>query len=146
MAKAAKKTTKKTTKVAKTAKAPAASTRTAKTAKTAKTVKKTAKKAPSANKPLTKSEIYNYMADKVGITRQQAKMFFDEQAELAYVQVKKNPKGFTVPGIGKMVIRDRKARMGRNPRTGEPIKIKAKKTLKFSIAKPAKDALDPAKK
>ena len=130
MAKTAKKTTaaspKKTTK---------------KTTKSAKTAK-----APSPNKPLSKTEVYTYMADKVGITKQQAKAFFDEQAELAYVQTKKNDKGFTIPGIGKMVITQRKARMGRNPQTGESIKIPAKKALKFRIAKPAKDALAPAKK
>ena len=113
--------------------------------KTTKTAKKVAK-APSANKPLTKTEVYSYMADKVGITKQQAKQFFEEQADLAYVQTKKNDKGFTIPGIGKMVITQRKARMGRNPQTGESIKIPAKKALKFRIAKPAKDALAPAKK
>ena len=133
MAKAAKKTAKKAP-VKKTAK------------KTTSSSSSSAAKPPSANKPLTKTEVYAYMADKVGITKQQAKQFFDEQAELAYVQVKKNDKGFTIPGIGKLVITHRKARMGRNPQTGESIKIAAKKALKFRIAKPAKDALEPAKK
>ena len=54
--------------------------------------------------------------------------------------------GFTVPGLGKLVKVRRKARMGRNPATGEAIKIKAKTVLKFRIAKAAKDAVVPTKK
>ena len=54
--------------------------------------------------------------------------------------------GFTIPGLGKLVVVNRKARMGRNPATGEQIKIPAKRVLKFRIAKAAKDAITPAKK
>jgi DNA-binding protein HU-beta len=108
--------------------------------------KKVAKKAPSANKPMTKTEVYAYLADKVGITKQQARSFFDEQAELAYNQAKKNDKGFTVPGIGKLVVVKRGPRTFRNPQTGEPVKKPASKALKFRIAKPAKDAVLPAGK
>ena len=54
--------------------------------------------------------------------------------------------GFTIPGLGKLVIVRRKARWGRNPATGEKIRIKAKKALKFRVAKAAKDAIVPAKK
>jgi DNA-binding protein HU-beta len=53
---------------------------------------------------------------------------------------KEAKKGFTIPGLGKLVVVQRKARMGRNPQTGEPIKIPAKRALKFRIAKAAKDA------
>jgi DNA-binding protein HU-beta len=62
---------------------------------------------------------------------------------LAYRQAKNQ---FTIPGIGKLVLVDRKARMGRNPATGEQIKIPAKKVLKFRVAKAAKDAILGAKK
>jgi len=60
--------------------------------------------------------------------------------ELAYQQVKKNGE-FVVPGIGKLVKVDRKARMGRNPATGEQIQIPAKTVVKFRVAKAAKDAV-----
>ncbi len=118
--------------------------------KVTKAVKKVVKKAapakaPSPNKPMTKNEIYAYMADKVGISKQQARSFFEEQADLAYLQAKKNEKGFTVPGIGKLIIVKRGPRTFRNPQTGEPVKKPASKALKFRIAKPAKDAVLPAK-
>ena len=53
---------------------------------------------------------------------------------------------FVLPGIGRLVRVDRKARMGRNPATGEAIKIAAKKVVKFRIAKAAKEAIVPPKK
>jgi DNA-binding protein HU-beta len=53
---------------------------------------------------------------------------------------------FVLPGIGRLVRMDRKARMGRNPATGEAIKIPAKKVVKFRGAKAAKDALVPPQK
>ena len=65
-----------------------------------------------------------------------------QMTELAYREAKI---GFTLPGIGKLVVMQRKARKGRNPATGEAIKIPAKKVLKFRIAKAAKDAITPAK-
>ena len=65
---------------------------------------------------------------------------------LAATAYKEAKKGFTIPGIGKLVVVARKARMGRNPATGETIRIKAKKVLKFRIAKAAKDAVCPPKK
>lgn len=124
----------------------------------AKVAKKTAKKAPAksaapaakkpkmptaaAGKAMTKTEIANYMAETVGITKQQAKQFFEAQAELAYHQAKKNEKGFTVPGLGKLVVRKRAARtmvMPFGPDKGKTKKIPAKKALKFTISKQAKD-------
>jgi DNA-binding protein HU-beta len=59
-------------------------------------------------------------------------------AEVAYKEAKNT---FTLPGLGKLVLVQRKARMGRNPATGEAIKIKAKKVVKFRVAKAAKDAI-----
>lgn len=114
-----------------------------------KTTKKTAKKAPSPNQPMTKSEVQAYMADKVGITKQQAKQFFEEQANLAYIQAKKNDKGFTIPGIGKLVVAKRAPRtmtMQFGPKKGQQVKVPAKKTPKFRVSKQAKDALVPGGK
>lgn len=62
----------------------------------------------------------------------------------AIAQVKKNGL-FVIPGIGRLVRVDRKARMGRNPATGESIKIPAKKVVKFRVAKANKEAIVPSK-
>lgn len=94
-------------------------------------------------KPMTKSQIAGALADKVGVTKKVATTFLDELTALAYREAKV---GFTVNGIGKLVVTSRKARMGRNPQTGEAIKIPAKKTLKFRVAKACKDAVFPPKK
>ena len=97
----------------------------------------------TAKKPMTKSQILAALADKTGLTKRDITAVVDELAALAYKQAKV---GFTVPGLGKLVVVKRKARMGRNPATGESIKIPAKTVLKFRIAKAAKDAVVPAKK
>lgn len=89
-------------------------------------------------KGMTKSQIADYLADKVGITKKVASQFLEELASLAYKEAKNV---FTLPGIGKLKLANRKARMGRNPQTGEPIKIPAKRVVKFRIAKAAKDAI-----
>lgn len=91
-----------------------------------------------AKGPMTKSQIIEHLAAKAEIKKTQAKMIMDELAELAYKEAKK---GFTVPGLGKIVLVQRKARKGRNPQTGEAIKIPAKKVVKFRVAKAAKDAI-----
>lgn len=91
-----------------------------------------------AAKPLTKSQIVADIADKTGITKKQAKAGIEELTALAYKNAKN---GFTLPGIGKLVLVQRKARMGRNPATGASIKIPAKKVVKFRVAKAAKDAI-----
>ena len=99
-----------------------------------------------AEKALTKSQIAAHFAEKFGISRRQAVDILDEVANLAYAETKKKGE-FTVPGIGKLVKQARKARMGRNPATGEAIKIPAKTVMKFRVAKAAKDAiLPPVKK
>ena len=89
-------------------------------------------------KAMTKSQILKTLAEKVDIPKKQATAFMEELAVLAYKEAKN---GFTIPGLGKLVVVHRKARMGRNPMTGESIKIPAKKVLKFRIAKAAKDTV-----
>ncbi|MCC6140781.1 MAG: HU family DNA-binding protein [Nitrospira sp.] len=89
-------------------------------------------------KSMTKSQIADYMAQKSGLTKKAAVQMMDDFAALAYREAKNV---FTVPGIGKLVLANRKARMGRNPQTGEPIKIPAKRVVKFRVAKVAKDAI-----
>ena len=84
------------------------------------------------------------MAEKLEMSKKEVNHFFDAFSGLAYTETKKNG-SFVVPGIGKLVLAKRKARMGRNPATGEAIKIKAKTVLKFRIAKAAKDAITPTK-
>jgi DNA-binding protein HU-beta len=98
-----------------------------------------------AKKPMTKSQIVGHFAKKFDIPKKTASAFIDEVAELAVAETKKSG-AFTVPGIGKLVISKRKARMGRNPATGEPIKIPAKTVVKMRVAKAAKDAIVPPKK
>jgi DNA-binding protein HU-beta len=104
--------------------------------------KKPAAKA-AAKKPMSKTELVGTLAEKTGLTKKQVNEVLLQQAELAYKEAKT---GFAIPGIGKLVLVQTKARMGRNPSTGEPIKIPAKKVLKFRIAKAAKDAVVPPKK
>ena len=97
----------------------------------------------AAKKPMTKAQIVTKLADTTGLNKKQVTEVLTAMAELAYREAKT---GFTIPGVGKLVVVSRKARTGRNPATGEPIKIPAKKVLKFRIAKAAKDAITPPKK
>jgi DNA-binding protein HU-beta len=78
-------------------------------------------------KSMTKSQIADYLAGKAGITKKGAVQILDDFAAL--------------PGIGKLKLANRKARIGRNPQTGEEIKIPAKRVVKFRVAKAAKDAI-----
>ncbi|MCG3178855.1 MAG: DNA-binding protein HU 1 [Phycisphaerae bacterium] len=93
-------------------------------------------------KPLTKSQVAAALAEKCGCSKKQSKEFLENLACLAYKEAKK---GFTLPGLGKLVLVNRKARVGRNPQTGEEIQIPAKKVVKFRVAKAAKDAILGAK-
>lgn len=97
----------------------------------------------AAAKPLTQAQIITKLSEAQGLTKAQTKEFLNSLSELAYKEAKQ---GFTIPGIGKLVVVKRKARKGRNPQTGETIKIPAKTVLKFRISKSAKDAVVPAKK
>jgi DNA-binding protein HU-beta len=89
-------------------------------------------------KGMTKSQVAEYLAGKSSITKKAAAQILEELANLAYKEAKNV---FTLPGIGKLKLANRKARMGRNPQTGEPIKIPAKRVVKFRVAKAAKDAI-----
>jgi DNA-binding protein HU-beta len=89
-------------------------------------------------KPKTKSQIIAGVAESVGIAKKQAAAALCALVDMAY---KGAADGFMIPGLGKLVKVRRKARMGRNPATGEQIKIPAKTVLKFRIAKAAKDAV-----
>lgn len=89
-------------------------------------------------KPMTKSQIADQVAKKADITKKAAVQILDDLAALAYKEAKNN---FTLPGLGKLVLVNRKARMGRNPQTGAAIKIPAKRVVKFRVAKACKDAV-----
>ena len=95
-------------------------------------------------KPLTKSQIVAALAEKNELSKKQAAAFLDSLQELAIGQAKKVGK-FVLPGFGILRKANRKARMGRNPATGEPIKIPAKTVCKFRVAKPLRDAVVPKK-
>ena len=87
---------------------------------------------------MTKSQVYATLADKSGLSKKQVRAFLDDLADLAYQEA---PNGFTIPGIGKLVLVNRAARMGRNPATGETIQIPAKKVVKFRVAKACKESV-----
>ena len=89
-------------------------------------------------KAMTKSQITEHLAGKVAVTKKSAGEFLDALAALAHKEAKNT---FTMPGIGKLVLVNRKARMGRNPQTGEAIKIPAKRVVKFRVAKACKDSV-----
>jgi len=96
-------------------------------------------------KKLTQTQIIKELAESTGIANKLAKQFLETYAALAVRETKKNGV-FVLPGLGRLVRADRKARIGRNPATGEAIKIPAKKVVKFRIAKAVKDAIVPPKK
>jgi len=95
-------------------------------------------------KPMTKAQILGELADKLEMTKKDVNGFIETLTELACKETKKKG-SFTLPGIGKLVLQKRKARMGRNPQTGEEIKIKAKTVVKFRVAKACKDTIVPPK-
>ena len=94
-------------------------------------------------KALSKSQIAAEIAEKNGISKKTAVEILEQIADLAYKNAKNT---FTLPGLGKLVLVNRKARIGRNPATGESIKIAAKRVVKFRVAKAAKDAILGVKK
>ncbi len=91
-------------------------------------------------KGMTKSETLNALAEKTGKTRKEVGEMLDAIVNLAYAEAKSKGE-FTIPGLGKLLKKHRDARMGRNPATGESIKIPAKTVCKFRVAKAAKDAI-----
>ena len=94
---------------------------------------------------MTKSQVVAHLADKAGIPKKTAASVLAELISLATKEAKSSGQ-FVVPGLGKAVKANRKARMGRNPQTGEAIKIPAKTVVKFRLAKAFKDAVVPPKK
>lgn len=103
-----------------------------------------ATKAAPGKKRMTQSEVVNYFSESTGMKRAQVKEFFEELCSLAAREVKSNGE-FVLPGFGKLVKSERKAREGRNPATGETIQIPAKTTLKFRVGKGMKDTVLPKK-
>ncbi len=101
--------------------------------------------AKKVSKPMTKSQLMAHLAEKTELPKKKVAEVYDELLTVAHKEAKKEH-GFTLPGLGKLVVTKRSARKGRNPQTGEEIRIPAKKALKFRIAKAAKDAVLPQKK
>src|SRR5574337_706615 len=100
------------------------------------------KKVTNNKKPMSKNTMLKTLADNTGMSKKEVVGVIDELMALAYREA---PKGFTFPGLGKLLLKDRKKRKGRNPRTGESIIIPAKKVVKFRLAKAAKEAILPSK-
>ena len=98
-----------------------------------------------AAKAMTKSQLISLLADKSGLSKSVAGGLLETLATTAVSETKMNGQ-FVVPGIGKLVKSHRKARNGRNPQTGETIRIPAKTVVKFRVAKACKDAVVPPKK
>lgn len=96
-------------------------------------------------KRLTQTQLVRELAGNLGVNNKVAKQFVESYADIAVRETKKNGV-FVIPGIGRLVRVERKARTGRNPMTGESIKIPAKKVVKFRVAKSVKDAIVPPKK
>ncbi len=95
--------------------------------------------------PMSKSKIVAHLSEKVStpekpVSKKQVASFFDELFKLAVKESRSSGK-FVIPGLGRAVKAHRKARMGRNPATGEPIKIKAKTVVRLRAAKAFKDAV-----
>ena len=99
----------------------------------------------AGKKPLTKAQIVSYFAKKFDFSKKVASSVIDEMAALAIAETKKAG-AFTFPGVGKLVLVRRKARVGRNPATGEPINIPAKTVVKMRVAKACKEAIVPPRK
>jgi DNA-binding protein HU-beta len=95
-------------------------------------------------KKMTQSDLVKELAAALELTSKQAKAFVEKYAEIAIREAKKTGV-FVAPGLGRLVKQERKARTGRNPATGETIKIPAKKVVKFRVAKAAQDAIVPPK-
>ena len=91
--------------------------------------------------PTTKSGIMGALAEAAGVSKKQAVAVYEKLVDIAIKGAKQEEKGLILPGIGKVKLVKRPARMGRNPATGETIKIKAKKVVKIVACKALKDAI-----
>ncbi len=94
---------------------------------------------------MTQTQLVRELAETMEVNNKVARQFMDTLASIAVRETKKSGV-FVLPGIGRLVRQERAARTGRNPATGEAIKIPAKKVVKFRIAKAVKDAIVPPKK
>ena len=94
---------------------------------------------------MTKTQLVRHLAEKHELSNKQVAALIDYIAEVAIKETKKNGV-FVVPGLGRLVKSNRKARVGRNPQTGQAINIPAKTVVKFRVAKAVKDTIAPAKK
>src|SRR5205809_6239809 len=94
-----------------------------------------------AAKPLSKTKVVGHIAEKLGTPKKTAALFFDELFKLAVKEAKGGAGKFVIPGIGREVKAHRKARRGRNPQTGEAVKVKAKTVVRLRPSKPFKDAV-----
>ncbi|HDP33798.1 MAG TPA: HU family DNA-binding protein [Candidatus Hydrogenedentes bacterium] len=103
------------------------------------------KKAKETDKSLTKTQMVGMLAEATGLAKKDVAALLANLANLACAQASA-ASGCTIPGLGKLKLVKRNARMGRNPATGETIRIPAKKVVKFVVAKAAKDAIVPPKK
>lgn len=113
-----------------------------------KTAAKKAAKAPakkSASAKMTQTDFVKHIAEVAGVTNKVAKEVIQTYGDTAIAQTKKHGV-FVLPGLGRLKKVERKARVGRNPATGEKIRIPAKKVVKFTVAKACKDAIVPPKK
>jgi DNA-binding protein HU-beta len=106
---------------------------------------KTERENQMAATKMTQTQMVRELAEATGVNNKVAKQFVTKLGEMAIRETKKNGV-FIIPGIGRLVRVERKARTGRNPATGEAIKIPAKKVVKFRVAKAVKDAIVPPKK
>jgi DNA-binding protein HU-beta len=92
---------------------------------------------------MTKAQLVDHLAKRVGLTKKDTAKVLNELAAVAYKQAKS---GFTIPGIGKLVVQRRKARNARNPATGEVIRGPARRVVKFRVSRTAQDAIVPPRK
>lgn len=97
-------------------------------------------KDPNARKPLTKGQFLTKMGELCDMKRNEVENFMENFVNVAYEEA---PYGFVIQGLGKLILKDRPARMARNPRTGGQVQVAAKKVLKFRVAKAARDVLSP---
>ena len=98
-----------------------------------------------ANQRMTQTQLVRSLAESCEVNNKTSRQMLECLASTAIAEVKKNGV-FVLPGVCRLVRVDRKARTGRNPATGEAIKIPAKKVVKFRVAKAVKDAIVPPKK
>ncbi|HXG95273.1 MAG TPA: HU family DNA-binding protein [Blastocatellia bacterium] len=99
----------------------------------------------ATGKKMTKTQLATELAEATGTNKKTANQFLQSLTDIAYREAKKNGE-FTIPGIGKLVKKQTKARTGRNPKTGEEMQIPAKTVMRFRVAKAAKDSVLGAKK